>query len=316
MPVASEIGQSLGYGPRSNGSARLAFAGLVGYWYFSSIFLTGLATNFFLLQLLTPVDRSRFSWTGWLIAAAPAGLICLAGATAALILLFRPEPTSARMQDAAARQQRILGPLTPAEKLALLAAGVLIAGLIAQPILNADPALLALAALVILMTGALDRERFRASIDWGFLMFFGAILGSASVMQATHVDRWIAAILVERTAGLMDPGLVLIAIAAATILLRFVLPSRPTMVLLALAVVPAAPQLGISPWLAGLTVLLCANIWVLPYQGLEYLVAREATGGQAFDDRQGTRIGAALTVVRLGAIALSVPIWKVMGLLG
>jgi hypothetical protein len=88
------------------------------------------------------------------------------------------------------------------------------------------------------------------------------------------------------------------------------------MVLLALAVVPAAPQLGISPWLAGLTVLLCANIWVLPYQGLEYLVAREATGGQAFDDRQGTRIGAALTAVRFGAIALSVPIWKLMGLLG
>ena len=316
LPVAGEIGQSLGYAPRSNGSARLAFAGLVGYWYFSSIFLTGLATNFFLLQLLTPADRSRFSWTGWLGAAAPAGLICLAGATAALILLFRPEPTSARLQDAAARQQRVLGPLTGGEKLALLGAGLLIAGLIAQPVLNLDPALLALAALVVLMTGALDRERFRTSIDWGFLMFFGAILGSAGAMQATHVDRWIAAGLVERAAGLPDPGVVLIALAAATILLRSVLPSRPTMVLLVLAVVPASSQLGISPWLAGLTVLLCANIWILPYQGLEYLVAREATGGQAFDDRQGTRLGAALTAVRFAAIALSVPAWKLMGLLG
>ena len=125
----------------------------------------------------------------------------------------------------------------------------------------------------------------------------------------------IAAGLVERTSGLGDPGLILVAIAAATILLRFVLPSRPTMLLLALAVVPAAPQLGISPWLAGLTVLLAANIWILPYQGLEYLVAREATGGQAFDDRQGTRIGAALTLVRFLAIAASVPAWKLMGLL-
>jgi len=120
---------------------------------------------------------------------------------------------------------------------------------------------------------------------------------------------------VERTAGLGDPGLVLIAIAATTMLVRFVLPSRPTMLLLALAVVPAAPQLGISPWLAGLTVLLSANIWIFPYQGLEYLIAREATGGRAFDDRQGTRIGAALTAVRLVAIVLSVPIWKLMGLL-
>ena len=76
-----------------------------------------------------------------------------------------------------------------------------------------------------------------------------------------------------------------------------------------------APQLGISPWLAGLVVLLAANIWILPYQGLEYLVAREATVGEAFDDRQGTRIGLALTAVRFVAIAASVPAWKLMGLL-
>jgi len=315
MPVASEIGQSLGYAPRSSGSARLAFAGLVGYWYFSSIFLTGLATNFFVVQLLAPADRARFSWVGWLIAAAPVGILCLIGAAAALLLVFRPERAATRIKDATRRQQRILGPLARGERIAILAAGLLLAGLIAQPLLNVEPAWLALGALVVVSAGALDRERFRTGIDWGFLMLFGALLGSGNVMQATHVDRWIAAGLVERTAGLGDPGIVLIAIAAATILIRFVLPSRPTMLLLALAVVPAAPQLGISPWLAGLTVLLAANIWVLPYQGLEYLVAREATGGEAFDDRQGTRIGAALTAVRFVAIAASVPIWKLMGLL-
>ena len=315
MPVASEIGQSLGFAPRSNGSARIAFAGLIGYWYFSSIFLTGLATNFFVVQLLVPADRARFSWLGWLAAAAPVGVLCLAGAALALLVLFRPEPAAARIQDATRRQQRILGPLSRGEKVALLAAVLLLVGLIAQPIVNLEPAWLALLALVVVTAGALDRERFRSGIDWGFLMLFGALLGSGNVMQATHVDKWIAAGLVERTAALGDPGLVLVAIAAATILLRFVLPSRPTMLLLSLAVVPAAPQLGIAPWLAGVTVLLAANVWILPYQGLEYLVAREATGGQAFDDRQGTRMGAALTAVRLVAIAASVPVWKLMGLL-
>ena len=315
MPVASEIGQSLGYAPRSSGSARLAFAGLTGYWYFSSIFLTGLATNFFVLQLLPAADRVRFSWLGWLGAAAPVGILCLAGASIALLVLFRPEQAAARLQDATRRQQRILGPLSRGEQIAILAAAVLLAGLVAQPLFDLEPAWLALLALVIVTAGALDRERFRVGIDWGFLMLFGALLGSGNVMQATHVDRWVAAGLVERTVGLGDPGLVLIAIAAATMLVRFVLPSRPTMLLLALAVVPAAPQLGISPWLAGLTVLLSANIWIFPYQGLEYLIAREATGGQAFDDRQGTRIGAALTVVRFAAIAASVPVWKAMGLL-
>jgi len=55
-------------------------------------------------------------------------------------------------------------------------------------------------------------------------------------------------------------------------------------------------------------------VWVLPYQRLEYLIARDATHGEAFDDRQGTTVGAALTVVRLLAIALAVPVWQMAGL--
>lgn len=315
MPVASEIALSLGYPPRSNGSARIAFAALTGYWYFSSIFLTGLATNFFVVQLLSAPDRARFSWLGWLAGAAPVGILSLIGATIALLTLFRPERAAARLQDAARRQQNILGPLSRAERTALLAATVLLAGLIAQPIFSLEPAWLALAAFVIVTAGALDRERFRSGIDWGYLMGFGALLGAGNVIQATHAERFVAARLVDLTGGL-DPGLVLFAIAVATTLIRFILPSRPAMILLALAVVPAAPQLGISPWLAGLVVLLTANSWILPYQGNEYLIAREATAGEAFDDRQGTKMGLALTVVRLAAVALSVPIWKLMGLLG
>jgi hypothetical protein len=87
------------------------------------------------------------------------------------------------------------------------------------------------------------------------------------------------------------------------------------MVLLSLALVPAGPALGISPWVLGFVVLVCANIWVLPYQGLEYLIARDATDGEAFDDRQGTQVGAALTVVRLLAVAVAVPVWEAMGLI-
>ena len=96
---------------------------------------------------------------------------------------------------------------------------------------------------------------------------------------------------------------------------RVLLPSRPAMVLLSLALVPAAPALGISPWLMGFVVLVSANIWVLPYQGLEYLIARDATRGEDFDDRQGTQVGAALTIVRLAAIAVAVPVWQAMGLI-
>jgi hypothetical protein len=118
------------------------------------------------------------------------------------------------------------------------------------------------------------------------------------------------------TGALRSPGLLVIAFAALVVIGRFLLPSRPAMVLLSLALVPAAPALGISHWVAGFVVLVAANVWVLPYQGLEYLIARDATGGEAFDDREGTRVGASLTIVRLAAIALAVPVWEAMSLVG
>ncbi len=105
------------------------------------------------------------------------------------------------------------------------------------------------------------------------------------------------------------------ALAVAVMASRIVLPSRPAILLLALAFVPAAPALGISGWVAGIVVMLAANVWVLPYQGLEYLMLREATGREAFTDRQGIVIGATLAALRLVAIAASIPWWRALGLL-
>lgn len=313
-PLAHELATALGYKPRSRGSASLGFAGLIGYWYFSSVFLTGLATNFFVVGLLSPEDQRRFGFFGWLAAAAPVGIVCLLGATAVLFLVLRPE-TSARVEaETVRRQMRILGPITQQERVAILALGVLVMGLVVQPLFAIEPAWLALAALVIVTWGVLDRERFRSSLDWGFLVFLGVLLGSGAVLQAGGVDTWVASLLLGATSPLHAPGLLVVAFAVLVMLSRILLPSRPAMVLLSLALVPAAPALGISPWVAGFVVLVSANVWVLPYQGLEYLIARDATQGEAFDDRQGTVVGASLTAVRLVAVAAAVPVWIAMGL--
>lgn len=315
-PLAQELARALGHGPRSRGSASLAFAGLIGYWYFSSVFLTGLATNFFVIGLLPGDEQRRFGWFGWLIAAAPVGMVCLIGALVVLFVVLRPESGARVSAETVRRQTRILGRVTREERLAIAGLALLIIGLMAQPIVAIDAAWLAMAALVVVTAGALDRERFRSSLDWGFLIFLGVLLGSGAVLQSGGVDKWVAALLLDATSGVQAPGVLVIAFAVLVMLSRIVLPSRPAMVLLSLALVPAAPSLGISPWVAGFVVLVAANVWVLPYQGLEYLIARDATRGEAFDDAQGTRVGAALTLVRLVAIAAAIPVWQAMGLVG
>ncbi|HEY6959810.1 MAG TPA: SLC13 family permease [Candidatus Limnocylindria bacterium] len=313
-PLAHELARALGYQPRSRGSASLGFAGLIGYWYFSSVFLTGLATNFFVVGLLSPDDQRRFGFFGWLIAAAPVGIVCLLGALVVLFVVLRPEASARVEAETVRRQTRILGAISYQEKIALLGLAILVLGLVVQPFVAIEPAWLALGSLVAVTWGVLDRERFRSSLDWGFLVFLGVLLGSGAVLQAGGVDKWVASLLLDATSAVRAPGLLVVAFAVLVMLSRVLLPSRPAMVLLSLALVPAAPALGISPWVAGFVVLVSANVWVLPYQGLEYLIARDATHGEAFDDRQGTIVGASLTIVRLVAIAAAVPVWIAMGL--
>lgn len=314
-PIALELSRSLGYPPRSRGSAALAFAGLAGYWYFSNVFLTGFATNFFVLALLPAADQQRFGWAGWLLAAIPLAIVCLVGAIAALTLLFKPEEEARVSTVALGRQHRMLGPLSSGERIALGALAILIVGLVVQPLLGIEPAWFAVVALVIVTASILGREQFRTSIDWGFLIFFGILLGSGAVLQRVGVDRWIATGLLSMSDAVRSPQLMVLLVALLTMAIRFVLPSRPTMILLTLALVPSAAALGIDPWVAGFVILTCANTWILPYQGLEYLILRDATKGEAFDDTQGTRFGAALSGVRLLAVAASIPVWTVAGLI-
>jgi len=161
----------------------------------------------------------------------------------------------------------------------------------------------------------LGRDGFRESVDWPFLLFLGVLLGSGPVLQQAGVGRWLGATLAPLAPAAGHPGVVVVGLAVAVFLVRFVLPSRPAMLLMSLVAMPAAPALGISPWVAGVTVLLAANTWVFPYQGLEYLLLRDATRGESFTDAQGMRMGIALAAVRLAAIAAAVPYWMAIGLI-
>src|SRR5688572_27088231 len=217
-PLSNELSRALGYAPRSKGSASLGFAGLIGYWYFSSVFLTGLATNFFVVGLLSPDDQLRFGWLGWLVAALPVGIVCLAGALLVLLVMLRPEGNAHVSAETIRRQTRILGGLSRQERVAIGGLAVLVVGLAVQPILRIEPAWLAIAALVIVTAGVVDRERFRSSIDWGFLAFLGVVLGSGAVLQSGGVDRWMSSLLLNATAGVGSPGLVVIVFAVLVML--------------------------------------------------------------------------------------------------
>ncbi|MGH2372233.1 MAG: hypothetical protein ACRDIC_01960 [bacterium] len=72
----------------------------------------------------------------------------------------------------------------------------------------------------------------------------------------------------------------MVLLGVVVIVCGLILPRQPATLLLSLALVPAAPRLGLEPWVVGFIVL-----------------------------------GIAATVVTLIAIAASVPFWRAIGLL-
>lgn len=314
--LAQELAQGLGYPERSRASAALSFAGLIGYSSFSSIFLTGLATNFFVLGLLPASERAHFDWPHWFAAAAPVGAITFAGALLALQLLFRPEVAPRISSEMLRRQERALGPLSRQELVTIAALAILLLGLLFQPALRINTAWLGTSALVVALAGGvLDRAAFRTSIEWGFVILFGILVGSGGVFRSVGIDRRIAAVLLPVAHAVGHPAAFVVLLGVFIAACRLVLPRVPTNFLLSLALVPVAPSLGLSPWLVGFVVLTVGNTWLLPSLSDFNILVRDATKGEMFTDRDSLIAGAAITLVTLLAIAASTPYWGAIGLL-
>jgi len=316
-PLTQELAESLGYPPRSRARAGLLFAGLVGHTAFSPVFLTGLVMNFFVLDLLPSAERAHFGWVTWLASAVPAGVIILVGAILTLRFGLHPEVAPRTGAETRRRQEAVLGPISRDEQVTLAAIGILMAGLVFQPVLHVDltwPAVVAL--IVLIVAGTLNRQDFRASIDWGFLALFGVLLGTGGVMRQVGIDRWIAGFLAPLAQAAGSPELLLVILAVLVVVGRLVLPWIPATLLLSVALVPVGPRIGLSAWTVGFVVLAAANTWLHPRQSDVYRLAREMTKGEMSTDAQGFLVGAAMTVATLLGIAACTPYWRALGLLG
>ena len=314
--LVRELVRGTGYAARSAGSAAFAFAALTGHIIFSTIFLTGSATNFFLLTLLPASERAGLTWLTWLRYGWPTGLFLLLGSLALLFALFRPERPMRAGRETVRRQQAALGPISQREVVTLAAIVLFVVGLVAQPVLKVDGAWLAVGSLALLFGGqVLDRESYRRAIDWGFLTLFGVLLGVGAVLSEADVDQWLAAVLTPAAQSIGSPALLLLVLSLLVVASRLILPSLPARSLLAIAVVPIAAPLGISPWVAGFVIFVVAEPWLVASQGLLLRVMSVETEGEAFTDRQGVVLGAALTVAVIVAVALSIPYWLATGLL-
>ena len=313
-PFTRELARGMGYRGGSKGGAALAIAGVLGYAAFSSIFLTGLAMNFFVLELFPEAERGQATWLVWLTRAAPTGLVFLVGSALALLAWFRPGAggASRRVQD----QEHVLGPLTSREIVTIGALAIMIVGFLTLPLLHVNPAWFAVGALALAIGGGgLNRDLFRRAIDWGFLIQFGILLGAGGVLHAHGVDEWIATHLLSVIGGGWHPAGLILLLTAFVFACRLLMPWIPATLLLSLALVPAAPRLGLSAWVVGFVVLVAANAWIHPSLSDYCRVTRDAAGEDLFGQRQAMLAGIVITVLTVIGLTVSIPYWHMLGIL-
>ncbi len=316
-PLILTLTEILGYKKGSGGAVGLAMACFLGHGNMTVMFMNGSFVCFFMLGLLPPDVGSSITWGYWFKAAWLLSTFYFCASYLSVIALYRPVQQKELVLSVADAQLRTLGPLTIEEKVCLFTVLTSLAGFLTQSWHHIDGAWIAMLCLLILFaTSVLDQTTLRNSIDWAFLISLGALIGFGNVIAASGLPEIVAGAAKPYLQFLVASRLLfLLAITVSVVLIRFILPAFPSLVVCILALLPISAALEISPFVIGLIVLLVNEPWLLPHQSMIFQTLLSSTEGRLFDHPQTVRFALAHVLISLAAIAVSYPYWKYMGLI-
>jgi len=130
------------------------------------------------------------------------------------------------------------------------------------------------------------------------------------------LDQWIGSHLSWMAAYMnVNLPLFILMLCLSVPLVQVVIPYGTTVAIFATVFMPMAQVSGVSPWLIGFIIIFMADGWFFPYQSSTYLFFRElANKNGLFQERQILNFNALTVVVRLAAVFISLPYWKLLGL--
>ncbi len=319
-PVSQAISETLAFKPRSNGSAGLALSAYMGFSQMSFMFLTGAPFCLIGWNLFSEQAKSEFGWGMWSLAALPAGIFILLFLFATIHFLFplnEQDRAGGPSPKTLETQLEILGPLTRGEWLSLAVLALVIAGWLGKPLHGISEAWVALAAfLVFMITGELDKNGLKNNVDWGCLLLLGVISSLTVIMPHLKVDRWLMGFIDPFfSAFSLTPVSFLITVNLLVYFIRFFLNKTTAVILSMLGLAPWAQDMGIHPGVLLLAILMGTESWFLPYQTDSYQIVYYSTDEKAFSHAQARKLMVAKFFASLLAIVISVPYWRMLGLI-
>jgi len=314
-PLGVAVADALRLRDREPASAVLGLSAWVGAGPFLFLFMNGSPVCLMLWSLMPNSAQDRFNWLFWLVSAAPLGAMIAIGMFVALHLLNRPGPVATPRRERLRLQHAVLGPPSRSEIAVAVIVGLTLVGWIVGPVFLIQPGLVALLAFIAVTVATRSRASDLARLDWGYLIFYGVALSLSDLVEGLRLDEIVAVPAGARLAeiGISGPVFVLF-VGLLTVLVRSVLPADQAVILLGLALIPIAATVGVHPWLVVIAILTLGLSWHVVAQTPEYLVAHVASEGRLYSHGQARRAAFAYLVVAFAALALSLPYWRLLGL--
>ena len=312
------LSESLGYKNPSKASTGLFVASFLGLGQLGFLFLTGSTTSLIAWGLLPEEVRAQFSWGYWFYAASVPTFTVILIVLSATLILYKPESQARVSYKMVQTQLQILGPLSRQEWITLGVLCLTLGGWLSKSYHNIDGAWIALIALCVLInTGVLGWGMMKKGIDWEMLLYMGATLSIPALLTQAKIDQWLVGMFAPVILPFTNsPALCFTVIILIAIAVKLAFTSFLTVVTLTVALLPLAPELGISPWVLAMIVLMGSEVWFLRFQVDWHTMAIATTGGKGFSYPMMYRINPVYAVAYVLAAIVAIPWWRHLGLIG
>jgi di/tricarboxylate transporter len=318
LPVFNDMANGLRLPSRGAAITGLAAATFAGGVLFSPMMATSKSANIAAIGFLPQQMQAQFSGLYWLWAAAVAVLIVTVLHLLLVERLFPGEGQAAMQREVLQADLAAMGPMKPSEKVAAGSFIFFLAGCATVSWHHISPAVLGgCVLLLLLVTGVLLRKDFQRQVDWPMLLFLLGIDCITRIMSYLEIDGALAAAASDLF-GFVGGSSVLFIVAAliTSIVLRFFLPTTPSMLTTAIILLPVAAANGIHPWVCIFLAGLFSDIWFLRYQGTNgYLQICASDDAGRINEPGLLRYNHWINLARLVAAFASVPWWDWLDLL-
>jgi anion transporter len=312
------LADSLGYRTPSKASTGLFAASFLGLGQLGFLFLTGSTTSLIAWGLLPADVREQFTWGYWFLAALPPTLIVIVLLLICIVTLYKPEVQPVVSYKMVQTQLAVLGPLSFKEWISLGVLCFTITGWLTASYHGIDSAWIALVAFTVLITtGVLDPQTFRRAIDWELLIYMGVTLSIPALLTRARIDQWLVELISPVILPfLQNPALFFIIIAILTYFLKLFFTSFLTVVTLCVALLPLSVDIGMSPWIVAMIILMASEVWFFPFQVDWHTLAYSTSEKKGFSYPLMCRVNPFYAVAYLLALIAAIPYWRYLGLMG